>query len=262
MNICSPFVAYPQPTPLRQPCQCPLYDPAVETQATPMFCAAFGEHRSDPPRAHLLPMGLRIIAPIPLHTVRPTAGAPTLAPHGRDGLQQGQQLGDIVPMRPGHQRCQWNALGIREHMVLTAALPAIRGIGARFFPHRRPPGDSDYPRWRGPNRSGRRRGACPGASHATGARLLGGANRGGAASRSCRSRSPSLGEASPRGCQTSTQRASRLASPDSVIVVCRPAVWAAQRVTVERAAPRVRRVRVVWPCTHHTLKRSFVRTSK
>jgi hypothetical protein len=261
MHICSPFVAYPHPTPLRQPGQGPLHDPAVETPATALVCAAFGEHRNDPPRAHLLPLGRRIITPIPLHTVRPTAGAPTLAPHRRDSLQQGQQLSDIVPMRLCHQRCQWKTLGIRAHMVLTAARPAIRGMGARVFPHPRPPGDSDYPRWRGTNRSGRRRGAWPGASPATVASPPCGAHRVGAASRSCRSRSPALGEASPRGCQTSTRRASRLVSPDSVLAVCRPAVWAAQGVTVARAAPRVRRVRVVWPCPHHTLKRSFVRTS-
>jgi hypothetical protein len=245
MNICSPFIAYSQPTPLRQPCQGPFHDPAVDTQATPLRCAAFGEHRSDPSRAHLLPMGLRIIGPIPLHTVRPTAGAPPPTPHGWDSLQQGQQLRDIVPMRAGHQRGQWDTLGIREHVVLTPALPAIGGIGARFFPHPRPPGDSDYPRRRGTNRSGRRRGACPGAVHAVVARPRCGANRAGAASRSFRSRSPSLGATSPRECQTSTQRESLLRSPDSVLAVCHPAVWAVQGVAVEQVAPRVRLIRVV-----------------
>jgi hypothetical protein len=254
MNICSPFVAYSQPTPLRQPGQCPLYDPAVETQATPMFHTAFGEHRGDPPRAHLLPMRRRIIAPIPLYTVRPMAGTPTLAPHGRDGLQQGQQLRDIVPMRPGHQRCQGNPLGIREHMMLTPALPAIRGIRAGFFPHRRLPGDSGCQPQRGTNRSRLRREAWPGASHATGARPPRGANRGGAANRSSRSRSPSPGGASPRGCRTSEQREYLLMSPGSGCEACHPAVWAAQGVSGEPAAPTVHRVRVVWPCTHDTIQ--------
>ena len=173
MNVGSPFVAYPPPTPLRQPGQGPFHDPAVETQTTPML---------------------------------------------------------------------WD--------------------WARFFPHRRPPGDSDYQLRRGPNRSGRRREAWPGASQATVARPQCGAKRGGAASRSFQSRSPSLAEASPRECRTSTQREFLLISLDSGLAVCHPADWATQGLTVERATPRVRRVRVVWPCTHDTIKWGFVRISQ
>jgi hypothetical protein len=109
-------------------------------------------------------------------------------------------------------------------MMLTAALPAIGGIGAGFFPRHRPPGDSGCPLWRGTNRSRLRREAWRGASHASVARLPCGANRGGAANRSCRSRSPSPGEASPKGCRTSGQRESRLMSPGLGLAACHPAV--------------------------------------
>ena len=164
--------------------------------------------RGDPQCSQLPPMGLRIIAPAPCTRRGRRRGAPTLPPHGRDGLQQGQQLSDIVPMCPGHQRRQWNSLGIREYMMLTAALPAIGGIGAGFFPHRRPPEGSDYPRPRATNRSGPRHGAWPGAWHGAVARPRCGANHVSAASRSCRSRSPSPGGASPRECRISGQRKS------------------------------------------------------
>jgi hypothetical protein len=252
MNICTPLVAYPQPAPLRQPCQGAFHHPAIDTQATAMACAAFGQHGGNSQGSQLLPMGLRIIAPVPLDTVRPPSGAPTLAPHGRDSLQQGQQLGHIVPMRPGYQRRQWNALGISEHMMLTAALPTIGRIGTGFFPHRRPPGDSDYQPLRGTNRSDPRRGAWPGEWHGAGARPRCGANRVSAASRSSRSRSPAPGGAFPRECRTSGQREYPLTWLDSVLAVCLPAVWAAQEVTGAQAAPRVRRVQVVWPCTQDT----------
>jgi hypothetical protein len=262
MNICTPLIAYPQPAPLWQPRQGTFHNPARDTQATSVSCPAFGKHRSDSPRSQRLPMGLRIIAAIPLHTVRPASGAPTLTPHGRDGLQQGQQLGDIVPRRAGHRRGQWNPLGIREHMMLTAARPTIGRIGPSFFPHRRPPGDSDYPPRRGTNQSGRRHEAWPGATHAIVARPLCAANHASAANRSSRSRSPALGAASPRECRTSGQRAYRFTPPGSVLAVCHPAAWAAQAVRVEQAAPRVRRVRVVLPCTHNTSQSGFVRDSK
>lgn len=254
MNICTPLVTYPQPAPLRQPGQGPFHDPAVDPQATAMRCAAFSQHRSDPPRAQLLPMGLRIIAAVSLHTVWPTSGAPTLALHRRDSLQQGQQLGHIVAMRPGHQSRQGNSPGICQHMMLTAALPAIGGIGPGFFPHRRPPEDSDYPRPRGTNQSGPRRGAWPGGGYGAVARPLCGANRGGAANRSSRSRNPSPGEASPRECRTLGQREYLLTLLESVVAVYPRAVWAAQGVTAAQAAPTVRWVQVVWPCTQHTPK--------
>jgi hypothetical protein len=254
MKICTPLVAYPQPAPLRQPCPGAFHDPAIDAHATAMACAALGQHGGDSQCSQLLPMGRRIIAPVPLDTVRPPSGAPTRAPHGRDGRQQGQQLGHIVSLRSCHQRRPWHALGIRAHMVLTAALPTIGGIGAGFFPHRRPPGDADYQQPRGTNRSGPRRGAWPGAWHGAVARPLYGANRVSAASRSSRNRSPSPGGASPRECRTSGQRESPLTWLDSVLAVCPPAVWAAQGVTVAPAAPRVRRVQVVWPCTQDTSK--------
>jgi hypothetical protein len=254
MNVCTPLIAYPQPAPLRQPCQGPFHDPAIDAQATAVGCPAFGQHGGDPQRSQLPPVRLRIIPPVPLDPARPTAGAPTLPPHGRDGLQQGQQLGHVVPMRPGHQRRQWNPLGIREYMMFTAALPAIGGIGAGFFPHRRPPEGSDYPRLRGTNRSGPPRGAWPGAWHGAVAKRLYGANHVSAASTSSRSRSPSPGGASPRECRTSAQREYPLTWLDSGLAVCLPAVWSAQRVTVAQAVPTVRRVQVVWPCTQDTLK--------
>jgi hypothetical protein len=253
MNVSSPLVADPQPAPLRQPGQGPFHHPAVETQATPALCAALGQHGRDPSRSQLLPMGRRIIAAVALHPARPTAGAPTPAPHGRNSLQQGQQLRDIVPMCPGHQCCQWNSSGIREHMMLTAALAAIGGIRAGFFPRRRPPGGSDYPRPPATSRSGPRRGAWPGAWCGAVARPRCGANRGGAASRSCRSRSPSPEGASPKECRTSGQRESRLMSPGPISAVGHPAAWAAQTVAGAPAAPTGHRVQVLSPCTHNTL---------
>jgi hypothetical protein len=262
MNICTPLIADPQAAPLGQPRQGPFHDPAIDTQATAVGCPTLGKHRGDPPRSQLLPVGIRIVAPVPLDAAWPTSGAPTHTPHGRDGLQQGQQLGHIVPMRSCHQRRQGNPLTIREHMMLTAALPAIGGVGTGFFPRRRLLGDSDYLPPRGTNRSGPLRGAGPGAWHEAVARPRCGANRAAAASRSFRSRSPSPEGASPRERRTSRQRECLLTPPGSIFAVGHPAAWAAQAVRVEQGVPRVRRVRVVWPCTHNTFPSGFVRTSK
>jgi hypothetical protein len=261
MNVCTPLIAYPQPAPLRQPCQGPFYHPAIETQATAVGCPAFGQHRGDPQCSQLPPVRLRIIPPVPLDPAWPTSRTPPLAPHGRDGLQQGQQLGHIVPMRPGHQRRQGNAPAIGEHMMLTAALPTIGGIGTGFFPHRRPLEDFGYPPQRGTSRSGPQRGAWPGVWRGAGARFPRGANRVSAASRSSRSRSPSPAGASPRGCQTSGQRESQLTPPGPVLAGGHPAVWTAQRVTAVPAAPTARWVQVVVPCTHDNSQGGFVRTS-
>jgi len=209
MHVGTPLIAHSQPTPLRQPRQGPLHDPPRATQATAMHCPAPGQHGGDPSRAQFLPMGLRIIATVPLDAAWPTSGASTLTPHGRNGFQQGQQLGHIVLMRPGHQGRQGNPLTIGEPMMLTAALPTIGGIGTGFFPHLRPREDSDDPPPRGTNRPSPRRGAWPGAWRGAGARCRCGANRVSAASRSSRSRSPVPEGASPRECRTSGHRESQ-----------------------------------------------------
>jgi hypothetical protein len=261
MSICTPLVAYPQAAPLWQPCQGAFYHPARDPQTTAMGCPALAQHRGDPPRSQRLPMGSRIVAAVPLHPARSTSGASTLAPHGRNGFQQGQPLGHIVPMRSCHQRCQWNPLGVREHMRLTAALPTIGRIGASFFPHRRRPGDSDYQSRRGTNRSGPRCEAWPRAWRGAVAKRLCGANRANAASRSSRSRSPSPAAASPRECRTSGQTEYLLTPLGSGLAVGHPAAWATQVVRVEPAVPRVRRVQVVSPCTHNTFHLGFVRNS-
>jgi hypothetical protein len=232
MPICTPLIAYPQPAPLRQPGQGPFHHPAMDAQATAMIYPAFGQHGGDAECSQRLPMGRRIIGPVPLDAVRPTSGAPTLAPHGRNSLQQGQQLGHVVPMCPCHQRRPWNPPGVSEHMMLTAALPAIGGIRTGFSPHRRRPGGSDCQPRRGTS----------------------GANRVSAASRSCRSHSPSPGGAFPREYRTSGQREFLLAPPGSVFAAYPPSAQAPQGVTAEQAAPRAHWVPVVLPCTHNTPK--------
>jgi hypothetical protein len=146
--------------------------------------------------------------------------------------------------------------------MFTAALPAIGGIGAGFFPHRRPPAGSDYPPRRGANRSGPRRGTWRGAWHGAVARPRCGANHGGAASRSSRSRSPSPAGASPRGCRASGQRESPFTPPGSGLAGGHPVVWTTQRVIAAPAVPTARRVQVVWPYTQDTPNGGFVRTSK
>jgi hypothetical protein len=142
-------------------------------------------------------------------------------------------------------------------MVLTAALPAIHGIGPRFFP------TADHPE-------------TPTIHHGAGPiDLAGGVERGQEHRMHplpdlmwCQSRrrrqqvmlepQPVSGEASPRGCQTSIQRESRLVSPGSRLAACHPAVWAAPGISMEPAAPTVHRVRVVWPCTHDTPRRAKI----
>jgi hypothetical protein len=141
MKVGPPLIAAPQAAPLRQPGQGPLHDPARETQATAMRRPPLGRYGGAPQGSQRLPMGRRIGAPVPLDSAWPTAGAPTLAPHGRDGLQQGQPRGHVVLMRPGHQRRPGHPLGVCQRMMLTAALPTIGGMRTGVFPPRRPPED-------------------------------------------------------------------------------------------------------------------------
>jgi hypothetical protein len=94
-----------------------------------------------------------------------------------------------------------DALRVYQHMVLRARFDAIRriraGLLAPFLPTRsRRPARHATSRWPRPLVAAR---VGSGAACAT---LRPRSSREGGASRSCRCRSPSLGEASPRGCRS------------------------------------------------------------
>ena len=134
MNICTALKAQAQSTILMQPRNRAFHDPTIHTQATPMWSEAACNDGTNVTLAQLLPMRIRIIAPVGIQGVRTASGTPTFAFHRRNAINQGQQLGDIMPIGTRQDDHQRNALRIREEVMLAARFGFIGGIGTDFAP--------------------------------------------------------------------------------------------------------------------------------
>src|SRR4030042_611233 len=96
---------------LEEPRDGPLNDPAVHAQATAVFRSTPGQKRDNAAPTQLAAVRLRIIGPVSLHRIWPLAGSSHLACDRRDGIDQWQQLRDVVAIGPGDLDGQGNAAG-------------------------------------------------------------------------------------------------------------------------------------------------------
>ncbi|GHE25277.1 hypothetical protein GCM10018784_73790 [Streptomyces hydrogenans] len=77
-----------------------------------------------------------VVTAVAQHGVGPAAGAAALAPDWRDGLQEGNELRDVVAVAPGQGGRKWNARGIGDQVVLAAVSAPVNrassSLGAPF----------------------------------------------------------------------------------------------------------------------------------
>jgi hypothetical protein len=134
VDVHPPFVADPQPSVLVQPADRSLDDPAGGPQTAAMYSPAMGEHGLDVPLSQLGLVRLRVVRAVALDARRTEARAPAFALERRDGVDQREELGDVVSIRTSERDHQRDALRFGEDMVLAARAGAIRGIGPRLEP--------------------------------------------------------------------------------------------------------------------------------
>ncbi len=133
VNVGAPLVAHPQATELMQPAQRAFDHPTILAETTTMQRVALGQHRLNSEAAQHLAMRFRVIAAIPLDPVRSVTGTTDLAADGWNRLDQGDKLGNVVRIRPRHNRGERDAPPIRDEMMLVARFGFVRGIRACFF---------------------------------------------------------------------------------------------------------------------------------
>ena len=118
------------------PRQGALDDPAGATQVAAVRAPALRELRRNASSGELVTVRLGIVAAVPLDQAglahRP---ARTSAQRGH-GVDQGQQLGDIVPVRRGQRRDERNPVRVGENMMLRPGFAAIGRVRSSFFPPR------------------------------------------------------------------------------------------------------------------------------
>ena len=134
MNIWSAFVTNSQSAILVEPGQCSLNDPAVDTKTAAIFSSSFSQYWLNSFSSQLLAMGLRVIAAIPLNTIRSIARMPNLARYRRYCFNQAGQLCNIMAISTSQFSCKRQSLAISNYVVLRTVFASIRGIGACFRP--------------------------------------------------------------------------------------------------------------------------------
>ena len=136
MNAGSPLVAHRQPSKSMQPGEGTFDHPACAAEAAAVRRAAFGELRCDAAVTELIAMRLRIVASVALDESRFADGPTGAAAERRHGIDKGQQLGHVVPIRRRQRRDERNPARVGENMMLRPGLAAIGRVRSSFFPPR------------------------------------------------------------------------------------------------------------------------------
>ena len=134
MDVGATFAADAETLELVQPADRPLDDPARRAQSAAVSRSAMGDDRLDVPRPQRGFVRAGVVGPVRLRARRPEARPSALALERRDGVDEEEELGDVMIIRTRERDHQRDALGLREDVVLAAGAPAIRRVGARLEP--------------------------------------------------------------------------------------------------------------------------------
>lgn len=125
MEVGSALVAGAEPFELVQPGERALDDPAHLAQSGTVGDAASGDQRFDAALPQQAAVLVEVVAPVRVQAPGLVAGAPTQAPDRRDGVKQGQELGDIVAVAAGEGDGEGCAVPVDDQVVLGAGAGAV-----------------------------------------------------------------------------------------------------------------------------------------
>lgn len=136
MKAGTTFVPDRQATIAMQPGNGAFHDPAGLAEATAVGRAAFRQERLDAGATERVAVRPGVVAAVPLHALGAAPGAAGAPADRRNGVNQRDQLRDVMALRGGHDHAERNPLRVRDEVVLTARLAAIGWVRSSFFPPR------------------------------------------------------------------------------------------------------------------------------
>jgi hypothetical protein len=125
VNVAAALVAGAQPLEGMQPGEAALDDPAVAAQARTVRYAAAGNPRGDTAGAELAAVDVVVVAAVGEQLPRTTARPATAAADRRHGLDQGNELGDVVSVAAGEADRERDAAGVADQVMLGAGTAAV-----------------------------------------------------------------------------------------------------------------------------------------
>jgi hypothetical protein len=133
MNICTTFVTNSQSSKLMQPTDSTFDYPAINAKPATMLGIPSGYFRLNTNVAQCLPICLRIIGSVCIKLLKAIARSTNLTTNRRNGINQFQQLGNIMLVGRGCLDNNGNAIAIRQNMMLRTWFSAIYRARAGFF---------------------------------------------------------------------------------------------------------------------------------
>ena len=125
MDVGAAFVARAQPFEGVQPGEAALDHPAVSAQAGAVGDAAAGDPRGDAPGAQPSAVDVVVVAAVGEQLPRLASWPATQTADRRNGIQQRDQLGDVVAVAAGQRDRQRDAAGVADQMMLGARTRAV-----------------------------------------------------------------------------------------------------------------------------------------
>ena len=134
MEIGTSLVADAEPLELVQPGEGALDDPTHLAQSGTVGDAASGDQRLDAPLPQQAAVLVEVVAPIRIQTPWLAARASPSSPNRRDCVEQGQELGDVVPVAAGERDGERGSMPVDDQVALGAGAGAVDGRGADVIP--------------------------------------------------------------------------------------------------------------------------------
>jgi hypothetical protein len=125
VDVSAAFVADAEPLEGVQPGEAALDHPPLAAQPGAVGDAAAGDPRSDAALAELSAVDVVVIAAVGEQLPRPPARPSASTPDRWDGINQRDELGDVVAVAAGECHGQWYAAGVAEQVVLGARPAAV-----------------------------------------------------------------------------------------------------------------------------------------
>lgn len=118
MDVGSAFPADAQSFEAMEPGEGALDDPSIDAQAAAVGGAASGDGRDDPAGPDLISLDVVVVAAVGEDGLGLAAWPASSSPDGRDGVEQGHELGDIVAVATGEDDRERCAVSVSDQVML------------------------------------------------------------------------------------------------------------------------------------------------
>lgn len=130
MDVVAYLPANPQAAEPVQVSECTLDDPALGSESGAVFGAAAGDQRLHAKGPNHMAVLVVVVAAVSKDHVRAAPGPAALASHRRHGLEERDQLSDIVAVATGQGGSKRDAGGVSDQMMLTARPAPVNGASS------------------------------------------------------------------------------------------------------------------------------------